>query len=176
VAAPIVIELPEPCVVVLIGAAGAGKSTLAARHFAPSEILSSDAFRAMVSGDASNQRATRTAFSILHRQLEKRLVAGRTAVVDATNVTLHARRVILRAATAARVPVVAIVLDLDPKVVLSRNAGRMGRVVPEEAVRHQLGHLGRATEPGVLEREGFAAVHRIRTPEELDAAQIHRQG
>jgi predicted kinase len=176
VAAPIVIELPEPCVVVLIGAAGAGKSTLAARQFAPSEILSSDAFRAMVSGAESDQRATRTAFSILHRQLDRRLLAGRTAVVDATNVTLHARRVILRAAESARVPVIAIVLDLDPEIVLRRNAARMGRVVPEDAVRHQLAHLGRATPPGLLEQEGFAAVHRIRTPEELDGIEIRRHG
>lgn len=169
------IEIPEPCVVVLIGAAGAGKSTLAARHFAPSEILSSDAFRAMVSGDESDQRATRTAFSILHRQLAKRLLGGRTTVIDATNVTRYARRAILRAAAASRVPVVAIVLDLDPDLVLARNAGRGGRVVPEAAVRHQLTHLGRATAPGVLEHEGFAAVHRLRSAAQLDGVVIRRR-
>src|SRR3954465_14025452 len=91
---PVVIELPEPCVVVLIGAAGAGKSTFATRHFAATEILSSDALRAIVSGRESDQRATRTAFSILNRQLAKRLLAGRTSVIDATNVTPFARRAI----------------------------------------------------------------------------------
>src|SRR5690349_1734351 len=162
------IELPEPCVVVLVGAAGSGKSTFAARHFAPTEILSSDAFRALVSGRESDQRATRTAFSILHRQLAKRLLAGRTSVIDATNVTPYARRAVLRAAAASRVPVVAIVFDLPADLVMARNAGRAGRVVPEEAVRHQLEHLARAVAPGVIEREGFAAVHWIRTAEELD--------
>ena len=170
-----VIELPEPCVVVLIGAAGSGKSTLAARLFRPSEILSSDAFRAMVSGDESDQRATRTAFSILHRQLAKRLAAGRTAVVDATNVTPYARRSLLRVAAPSEIPVVAIVLDLDPEVVLARNAGRAGRVVPEAAVRHQLDHLGRILAPGRLEREGFTAVHRLTTPAELDRLEISRR-
>ena len=35
------IEIADPSLVVLIGAAGAGKSTFAARNFAPDEILSS---------------------------------------------------------------------------------------------------------------------------------------
>ena len=61
------IDLSNPSLVVLVGAAGAGKSTLAARHFAPSDVLSSDAVRALVSGDAADQGVTRVAFSILHR-------------------------------------------------------------------------------------------------------------
>lgn len=174
-AVQIVIELPEPCLVVLIGAAGAGKSTFATRHFAPPEILSSDALRAMVSGDASDQRATRIAFSILHRQLGKRLVAGRTTVVDATNVTPFARRSLLRAAAATRTPAIAIVLDLDPELVIARNGARAGRVVPEDAVRHQLAHLARATRPGQLEAEGFSAVHHVRTAEAVDRLAISRR-
>jgi protein phosphatase len=170
----LVIQLPEPCVVVLIGAAGAGKSTLAARHFQPGEILSSDAFRAMVSGNASDQRATRTAFAILHRQLAKRLLAGRTSVIDATNVTPYARRAILRAAAAARTPVVAIVLDLVHELVLARNAARGASVVPEAAVRHQLVHLARAVAPGVREAEGFAALYRIGTAAALDNVEVSR--
>lgn len=175
VAAPSIIELPEPCVVVLVGAAGAGKSTFAARHFAPSEVLSSDALRAIVSGSESDQRATRTAFSILHRQLGKRLNAGRTTVVDATNVISYARRSVLRVAAATRTPVIAIVLDLDPALVIARNAARAGRVVPEAAVRHQLAHLARAAAPGVLEAEGFASVHRIGTAAALDGVEIRRR-
>lgn len=172
---PHVIDLPEPSVVVLIGAAGAGKSTFAARHFAPSEILSSDALRAVVSGRESDQRATRTAFSILHRQLAKRLVAGLTSVVDATNVKPYARRSVLRAAAATRTPAIAIVLDFDAAFVLERNAARVGRVVPEDAVRHQLARLARAVAPGVLEAEGFAAVHRIRNPSALGSLEIRRR-
>ena len=171
-----VLRLPEPALVILVGPAGAGKSTLAARLFARDEILSSDAFRAVVSGDEANQRATKTAFAILHRQLEKRLAAGRTTVIDATNVTAFARRGLLRRAAAHGIPAVALVLDLDPDLVVARNAARSGRVVPEPAVRRQLADLAASMRDGVLEAEGFAAVHLIRSAADLDALSIARSG
>ena len=168
-ARPLVLGLPDPALVVLIGAAGSGKSTLATRLFAPAAILSSDAYRALITGDAGDQRVTRTAFSILHRELERRLAAGLTTVVDATNVTTFARRGLLRRAAAHGVPAVAIVLDLDPPVVLARNANRPGRVVPTEAVQRQLAELRASLDrPGGVEAEGFAAVHVLRSPGELD--------
>ncbi len=172
VSRPSVLRLPDPCLVVLIGAAGAGKSTLAARLFAPDSILSSDAFRGVVSGDPADQRATRTAFSILHRQLEQRMAAGRPTVIDATNVTSYARRGLVRRAAERGIPAVAIVLDLDPAVVLAQNAGRSGRVVPGDVVNRHLADLARSLRPGGLDQEGFAAIHRIRTTAELNGVQI----
>jgi protein phosphatase len=169
------IVLPEPCLVVLIGAAGSGKSTLAARLFEPKAILSSDTFRAFVSGDESDQRATRAAFGLLNRELERRLASGRTTVVDATSVTPFSRRVLLKAAAAHGIPVVAVVLDLDPELVVARNAARAGRVVPEAAVRRQLADLERSMRPGGLEAEGFAAIHRYRTPAEVDALTVTKR-
>ena len=171
-----VLSLPDPCLVVLIGAAGAGKSTLAARLFPSSAVLSSDVFRAVVAGDEADQRATRTAFAILHRELERRLTAGRTTVVDATSVTRFARRALLARAAAHGVPAIAIVLDLDPAIVLDRNAQRAGRVVPEEAVRRQLADLARSLEPGGLESEGFAGVHYLRSSSELDVVSLAKNG
>ena len=168
------IELPEPSLVVLVGAAGSGKSTLAARFFPPGEILSSDAFRAVVAGDEADQRATKAAFAILHRELDRRLAQGRTTVVDATNVTPFARRNLVRRATAHGVLAVAIVLDLERGVVVARNAARPGRVVPDPAVRGQLADLERSLRPGVLEGEGFAEVHRVRTAADVDVLTISR--
>ena len=103
--------LPDPCVVLLVGAAGSGKSTFAARHFAADAVLSSDALREVIAGDAADQRATRPAFAALHLALERRLAAGRLAVVDATNLTASARAKVRRIAARRGVPVLAIVLD-----------------------------------------------------------------
>lgn len=172
--AALAVRLPEPCLVVLVGAAGAGKSTLAARLFQPGDVLSSDAYRELVAGDAADQSATRTAFAMLHRELDRRLARGRTAVVDATNVTAFARRGLVRRATAHGVPAVAVVLDLAPALVLARNATRLGRIVPERAVRDQMRELERALRRGALEHEGFAAIHRITNAEALDRLTVER--
>ncbi len=173
-----VIRLPDPCVVVLVGAAGAGKSTFAARHFAPGEIISSDAFRQRIAGDPTDQRATGAAFAALHRELRRRLADRRLTVVDATSVQRGARSALLRDAAAAGIPAVAIVLDLPQDVVLARNAQRTGaRAVPEEAVRRHLAELRQALDGGGglgLEREGFAAAVRLRDPGSVAAVRIER--
>ena len=48
------IVLPEFSLVVLIGASGSGKSTFAQIYFLPTEVLSSDFFRALVSDDENS--------------------------------------------------------------------------------------------------------------------------
>ena len=70
------IKIPDLCLVVLVGASGSGKSTFAARHFAPTEIVSSDFCRALVSDDPNDQTATRAAFEVLHTIASKRLESG----------------------------------------------------------------------------------------------------
>ena len=167
-----VISLPDPCLVVLVGAAGSGKTTLAARLFDADAVLSSDAHRALVAGDEADQGATKAAFSILHRRLARRLAERRTTVVDATNVTDYARRSLVRRSTATGIPAVAIVLALEPRLVRARNATRPGRIVPAAAIARQLADLDRSLRRDSLSSEGFAAVHLIRTARELDELDV----
>ena len=86
------VTIPEFCLVVLMGASGSGKSTFARTHFAPTEVLSSDACRALVRDDETAQEATADAFEVLHFIARKRLAARRLTVVDATNVRPEDRR------------------------------------------------------------------------------------
>jgi predicted kinase len=170
------IVLAEPSLVVLVGAAGAGKSTFAARHFAPDEVLSSDAYRRIVSGDEANQAATKAAFVVLHDALERRLANGRTAVVDATSIEPAARRALLARAAASGIPASAFVLDLPAATVIARNAARPARVVDLAVVRRQLDRL-RASLDGpdpLLWREGFAQVVVLRDADEVDTLTIRR--
>jgi predicted kinase len=171
------IRIPDPSLVVLIGAAGAGKSTFAARHFAPDEILSSDRFRRLVSGDEANQAATRAAFSVLHTVLDGRLASGRLAVIDATSIEPSARRTLLARTRAAGFPATAIVLDLPADTVLARNAARPARVVDMAVVRRQL-HRLRASIDGpdpLIDHEGFSAIVILRDPAEVDRVTIRRE-
>jgi protein phosphatase len=167
------IRLQEPCLVVLVGAAGSGKSTFAAQWFDDREILSSDRYRELVSGDAAEQSASDEAFRLLHRDLEGRLAKRGSAIVDATNVAPFARRALLERAHAAGVPAIAIVLDLPADVVLTRNAARADRVVPA-AVRRQIGDLHRSLDGQGLPSEGFDEVYVIRTPGALDGLVLLR--
>jgi predicted kinase len=153
--------------VLLVGAAGSGKSTFAARHFDADAVLSSDRYRGFVAGDEGDQRATRTAFALLHREVERRLATGASIVVDATNVTTFARRSLLRRSSRHGVPAVALVFDLDPLLVQTRNATRVGRIVPRAAVEQQLEDLARSLR-GDLRVEGFALVRIFRQPADVD--------
>ena len=170
-----VLAIPDPSLVLLVGPAGSGKSTFAARHFGPDDVLSSDAFRALLSGDEADQRTTRMAFSILHREVVRRLAAGRLVVVDATNVEHHARRALVVRAKAAGVPAIAIVLALPASVVHNRNAARTGRVVDPSVVDRHLERLALTVGDGSIANEGFSAVHVLRSVAELNEAVIERR-
>jgi len=170
-----VVMLPDPSLVVLVGAAGSGKSTFAARHFEPSEILSSDAFREAIAGDAADQSASRAAFAALHESLDRRLREGRMTVVDATNLARSARRALVTRAAAAKIPAIAIVLDLAPRVVLARNAARHDRVVPEDVVRRQLERVCQIVDAAALTVDGFERIVTLHDPVEIDAVEVRRR-
>jgi protein phosphatase len=171
------IDIADPSLVVLIGAAGAGKSTFAARHFPEDEVLSSDRFRAMVSGDEADQDATHAAFSRLHRELMRRLTAGMLTVVDATSLEPSSRRALLARAATTGVPATAIVFDLPAETVLARNAARKSRVVDELVIRHHLARLRACLEGPAppLYREGFVQVVVLRDPAEVDQVRVLRR-
>src|SRR2546421_10899924 len=92
--------IPELSFVVLVGVSGSGKSTFARRHFKPTEILSSDYCRGLVSDDENSQAATKDAFDLLHFITRKRLAAGEINVLDVTKVQTQSRKPLLGKARA----------------------------------------------------------------------------
>ncbi len=164
------ITLPADALVLLIGIAASGKSTFAARHFRPTQVLSSDALRALIADDPSAQNATDDAFDLLHRILEMRLRRGRFTVVDATNVEDWARGRLTEVARRHRRPCVAIVLDVPLEVAVARNAARPAPRPPVSALRRQDRWL-RESIPTLL-HEGFAAIHRLSSVEEVDGVRL----
>ncbi|MCZ4121942.1 polynucleotide kinase-phosphatase [Streptomyces sp. H39-S7] len=157
--------------VVLIGATGSGKSTFAARHFKPTEILSSDFCRGLVSDDENDQGASRDAFEVLHYIAGKRLAAGRLTVIDATSVQSESRKQLVSLARQYDVLPIAIVLDVPEQVCVERNAARPDRAgMPQHVVQRHQRELRRSLRG--LEREGFRKVHILRGTEEIDSAEL----
>ncbi len=167
------IAIPELSLVVLVGVSGSGKSTFAARHFLPTEVLSSDAFRAMVADDANDQTVTREAFHALHAIAGTRLALGRLTVVDATNVQPDARKSLVRLARDHHVLPIAIVLDVSEELASARNAERPDRTFGSHVVHRQAGLLRRSLKH--LQREGFRRVFVLRGPDEIMGVEIVRE-
>ena len=163
------LSLPTDALVVLIGVSGSGKSTFAARHFRPTQVISSDALRALITDDAAAQGATDDAFDLLHRLLAMRLRRGRLTVVDATNVEAWARAELLALARRHRRPGVAIILDPPVATILERNAAR-SEPRPRAALTRQARRLRDTLE--TLPDEGFRAVHHLASVEEVERVHV----
>jgi protein phosphatase len=167
------IKIPELSLVVLIGISGSGKSTFAAAHFAPTEVISSDFCRALVSDGENDQAATADAFDVLNFIAGKRLAAGRLAVIDATSVQPAARQSLVALARQHHVLAVAIVLDLPESTCAARNAVRPDRTFGARVLRQQHDQLRRGLRG--LRREGFHRVHVLSGADEVAAAVIERE-
>ncbi|MGW6925115.1 polynucleotide kinase-phosphatase [Streptomyces sp. NPDC054950] len=166
-----VLPVTDLSLVVLIGASGSGKSTFAHRNFKPTEVISSDFCRGLVSDDENDQSATRDAFDVLHYIAGKRLAAGRRTVVDATSVQQDARRQLIELAKEYDVLPIAIVLDVPEEVCAERNAARTDRAdMPRRVIQRHTRELRRSLRH--LEREGFRKVHVLRGVEDIENASV----
>ncbi|SER25950.1 Calcineurin-like phosphoesterase [Streptomyces sp. yr375] len=166
-----VLPVTDLSLVVLIGASGSGKSTFARRNFKPTEVISSDFCRGLVSDDENDQSATRDAFDVLHYIAGKRLAAGRRTVVDATSVQSDSRRQLIDLAKQYDVLPIAIVLDVPEEVCAERNAARVDRAdMPRRVIQRHTRELRRSLRH--LEREGFRKVHVLRGVEEVENASV----
>jgi protein phosphatase len=163
--------IPADAMVMLIGPSGSGKSTFAARHFAPSEVLSSDAMRAMVADDPNDQTATDAAFELLHTALTLRLARRRLTVIDATNVEGWARQAPLAIARRQRRPAVAIVLALPLETCLAHNLAREKPRRPA-SVRRQ--HRWMLESLATLAADGFAHTWILHSEQDVDAVRVER--
>ena len=167
------LQIPELSLVLLIGPSGCGKSSFARKHFLPTEVISSDACRGLVSDNENDQSATTDAFDLVHAIASKRLARGRLAVIDATNVQPESRKPLIELAREYHVFPVAIVFDLPEKLCHERNTGRPDRQFGAHVVRNQVQQLRRSLRG--LEREGFRYVFRLSSADDVDAAEIERQ-
>ncbi|WP_182880011.1 polynucleotide kinase-phosphatase [Microbispora sp. H10949] len=166
------VSVPELSLVVLVGVSGSGKSTFAARHFAPTQVVSSDFCRGLVSDDENDQTATSEAFDLLHHIVGVRLRRGLLTVVDATNVQWEARKRLIELARSHDVLADAIVLDVPEEVARARNAARPDRAFGPHVITRQRRELRRSL--GKISRDGFRRVH-VLSGDEIDDVTVTRE-
>jgi protein phosphatase len=166
------IKIPNLSFVILIGPSGSGKSTFSKKHFLPTEVLSSDFCRGLVSDNENEQKATNDAFAVLHFIARKRLAAGKLTVVDATNVQAEARKPLVEIAREYHCLPVAIVFDLPEKLCQARNALRQDRDFGAHVIRQQKSQLRQSLRN--LKREGFRHIFVMESEEEVNSAKLER--
>ena len=162
--------MPPSALVMLVGPAGAGKTTFAGTHFRPTQILSSDHLRAVVSDDETDMTASPQAFAVLRFIAARRLGRGRLTVVDATNVRRRDRVPLLRLASRHLRPAIAVVFDLSLETCLAQNRRRDGRQVTDDVIADQWAAMPRATTE--LLAEGFRSVYSFDRPEAVARAVV----
>jgi protein phosphatase len=166
------IEIPDFALVVLIGSTGSGKSTFAAKHFRPTEVISSDRCRGLVGDDETDQSVTGDAFDLVREIAGKRLKNRKLAVIDATNVRAADRKSWIELARRWHALPVAIVIDPGIDICIERNQSRADRPFGGEVVRRMVSEIRRSQRG--LEGEGFRQVWKLTSAEDVDAAALTR--
>jgi alkanesulfonate monooxygenase SsuD/methylene tetrahydromethanopterin reductase-like flavin-dependent oxidoreductase (luciferase family)/predicted kinase len=167
--------LPDPAIVVLVGASGAGKSTWAQQAYRAQEIVSSDDLRGVVGSGRRDLDASTDAFRLLDEIVTARARRGLTCVIDTLGLDAERRRGYRALAAAHGLPAVAVVFEVPAAVARERNAARE-RPVPAPVLAAQLRRAAQAREE--VEGEGWHRVLTVRVaaadaPAPAPAAQPH---
>ncbi|WP_169713685.1 AAA family ATPase [Paludifilum halophilum] len=161
-----VLSFPSNSLILLCGAPGCGKSTFARRHFAPTEIVSSDDCRRRVCDNVYNMKVHRETFSLVRHIARLRMSLGRLTVIDATALRRGMRRSMMRLAGDYGFRTGVIVLDVRLSTCLSRNKSRK-RKVSEDVIRSFYILLHKAKTD--VYKEGFDRIY-VLGEEDVDQA------
>ena len=149
------LRLPSPCLVLLAGPAGSGKSTWAAAHFPATAIVSSDQLRAVVGAGEDDISASADAFTLLEEIVAVRVARRLTTVVDTTGLDADRRARWRERARTHGVPCFAVAFDVPAGQCRARNRARP-HPVPADALTAQLRAWPAVRD--ALAGEGFDAV------------------
>jgi predicted kinase len=148
---------PPGALVLLVGPPAAGKSTLAAALVAAGEVaaddvLSTDTYREVLTGDALDLTSDRRVWVQVRERLVERMATGRVTLVDATNLFARRRARHIRVAREYGRPVVAVRFEVPAVQLLERNEGR-DRVLAENVVVTMAVEMEEHSDPNALAAE-----------------------
>ncbi|WP_206641338.1 TIGR03560 family F420-dependent LLM class oxidoreductase [Nonomuraea polychroma] len=149
------LDVPSPCLIVLVGPGASGKSTWAAKSFPAEWIVSSDHLRAMVGSGEDDIAASADALTLLLQIVTIRVRRRLTTVIDTLGLDVERRRAWLALARENQMACVAVAFDTPAAECRSRNQGRAKRI-PVDVLNSQLRTWRRTKE--TLATEGFDKV------------------
>ena len=166
------IQFPDFSMILMLGPSGSGKTTFAQRHFIPTQVVSSDNCRDLISDDPNSRTINEETFQLVHHIARSRLRNRRLTVIDATNLHPQHRKPLIDIARENDCPVTAIVMNTPIQECLSRNDTRTDRQVPEQVIRNQHRRLRQTISQ--LSKEGIRRTHIIEHTEEAEETTIKR--
>src|SRR5687768_1629756 len=107
-------RLPDPALVVLVGASGSGKSTWARERYRAAEIVSSDDLRGVLGSGRHDLDASTEAFALLDQIVAGRVRRGLTTIVDTLGLERDRRLGYLDVARRHDLPAVVVAFDVPP--------------------------------------------------------------
>ncbi|MGE5827681.1 MAG: AAA family ATPase, partial [Micromonosporaceae bacterium] len=122
------LNLPSPCLVILVGPGASGKSTWAATHFPADCVVSSDRLRAMVGEGEDDITASTDAFAVLDDIVTRRCARRLTTVVDTLGLDRQRRLGWLELARRHGLACVAVAFDTPAAQCRERNRARVKRI------------------------------------------------
>ena len=123
---------------VLVGISGSGKSWLANESLKEDfEVFSSDAIRAEVFGDETDQTHNQEVFEILHKRLRVALKNGKNCMYDATNLNRKRRMAFLKSIQNIDCKKFCFVVATPFELCIERDKSR-ARSVGEKVIRRQI--------------------------------------
>jgi len=124
----------KPCLYVMVGLPGSGKSTFAHQELKGCVICSSDELRRTLFGDENDQSHNDVLFITLHKQIMDNLLEGKSVVYDATNLTLKNRHATIDIIKHnINCSIVAVLMATPIDICLINNDSRQ-RKVPHEVI------------------------------------------
>ncbi len=156
--------------VILVGPPASGKTSfvralIAQRRIDRDAVVSSDEIRAEMFGasstDTNSDAADTRIFAERDRRIVARLVAGRTAIAESTNVTPQARARLIAIAGRFDAPVTILRFTSDLGTLLRQHAERNRIDVTAADVREYAAIMARHAGAGQLRSEGATAVHDV---------------